>query len=119
MTHSTGTGVQIRPHSSLDPRTPNIRDLRKWRVWKDDSEVKSSGYSSTGPIFGFEHLQGSLQLCVTPVPEDPTPSSGFHEHQLRKQYKDMHSGKAPRCIKGKEKNTERNWDAVSVGKLSA
>lgn len=61
MTFSTGTGVQIRPHSSLDPRTPNIRDLRKWRIWKDDSEVKSSGYSSTGPTFGFQHLQGSLQ----------------------------------------------------------
>lgn len=61
MTFSTGTGVQIRPHSSLDPRTPNIRDLKKWRTWKDDSEVKSSGYSSTGPTFGFQHLQGSLQ----------------------------------------------------------
>lgn len=92
--------------SSLDPRTRNNRILRKWRVWKDDSEVKSSGYSSTGSTFGFQHIQGSLQLCVTPVPEDTTPSSGFHEHQLCKQYKDTHSGKAPRCTKRKEKTTE-------------
>lgn len=31
--------------------------------------------------FGSQHPHRGLQLSVTLVPEDPTPSSAFHEHQ--------------------------------------
>lgn len=104
MTFSTGTGVQIRPHSSLDPRTPNIRDLRKWRIWKDDSEVKSSGYSSTGPTFGFQHLQGSLQHPLLASVSTSFASSTKTYIQAKHP---VH----------KKERTQKNWDAVSAGRL--
>jgi hypothetical protein len=38
------------------------------------SEVKSPGCSSKGPRFNSQHPHGSLQISVTPVPGDLTPS---------------------------------------------
>ena len=40
------------------------------RGWRDDSAVKSTGCSSRGPGFNSQHLHGSSQLSVTPVPGD-------------------------------------------------
>lgn len=44
------------------------------------------------------HFCGSV-LFVTPVPEEPIPSSGFCSHQARIWYIDMHVGKALILIK--------------------
>ena len=49
--------------------------------------VKSTGCFSRGPRFNSQHLHGSSQLSVTPVPGDLT------------SYTDIHAGKTPVYIK--------------------
>jgi len=40
------------------------------------SAVKSTGFSPRGPEFDSQHPHSGLELFLTPVPGDPTPSSG-------------------------------------------
>lgn len=44
------------------------------RGQRHSSEVKSTDCPSRAFRFSFQHLQGSSQLSVTPVPGDPMPS---------------------------------------------
>lgn len=45
-----------------------------------DSVVKSTCYSSKGPVLGSQHPHGSSQSFVTPVSGNPTSSSGLLEY---------------------------------------
>jgi hypothetical protein len=60
------------------------------RGWRDDSSVKSTGCSSRGSWFNFQHPHGRLQLFITPVPGDPTPLNrhmcrqNINAHEIRK-----------------------------------
>jgi hypothetical protein len=42
--------------------------------YRDDSVVKSTGWSCRGTGLDFQHPHGRLQLSVTPFPGDLTPS---------------------------------------------
>jgi hypothetical protein len=60
---------------------------------------KSTGRSSSGPRFYFQHPHGSSQLSVTPVPGGPVSSSSFCGHQACMWCKDMHGDKTPVYIR--------------------
>lgn len=48
---------------------------------KAGSRVESTACPSMGPGFTSQHAHGSSQPCVTPVPRNLMPASGFHGHQ--------------------------------------
>lgn len=55
--------------------------------WRDGSVIKSSGSSSRGPRFNFQHPHGSLQLSVIPGGGDLAPS---HRHTTSGQNTNAH-----------------------------
>lgn len=64
---------------------------------------KHSG-SSLGPRFNSQRPHGTLQLSVTPVPEDLTPFFGFWlPDQAHRRYRNMHAAKTLINIKFKRK----------------
>jgi hypothetical protein len=50
------------------------------RAQRDGSAIKSTDCSSRGHRFNSQHPHSSSQLCMTPVPENWTPS---HRHTCR------------------------------------
>lgn len=65
---------------------------------------KHSGSSSPGPRFDPQRPHGGLQLSVTPVSEDLTPSFGFWlPDQAHRRYRNMHAAKTLINIKFKRK----------------
>lgn len=48
--------------------------------WRDCSASKSTGWFR-GPEFNSQHAQDGSEPSVTPVSEDPVPSSDFQGHQ--------------------------------------
>lgn len=65
----------LKKNSFDRPRQGNKR--RKELGWRDGLEVQNADCSSRRPGFCPQHPHGISQLPVTPVPEQPTPSSGL------------------------------------------
>jgi hypothetical protein len=57
------------------------RDIEGGGLKRDGSVVKSTGCSSTGPVFNSQHRYSDLHLSVIPVPGDVMPSSSFSGKQ--------------------------------------
>lgn len=49
--------------------------------WRHGSKVRSTCSSCKEPKFDPQHPHGDLQPSVTPVPEDPAPSTDFLRYQ--------------------------------------
>lgn len=56
----------------------NLPKSTKW-----GSAVKSPCCSSRGAVFDFQYSQRDSQLSLTPILEDPIPSSNFWGHQAQ------------------------------------
>ena len=67
--------------------------------------VKITNFSSGGPRFASQHLDGSSQPSVTLVSEDPMPSSDLQWHQAHIWC--PHTGKMFTCIKIKIKKSKK------------
>ena len=84
--------ADLRVRGQPCPGQPGLhREILSWKREKerereemggrrDGSVVKSTGCSSQGPKFNFQHPHGSSQLSPTPVPGNPTP---LHRHRCR------------------------------------
>jgi hypothetical protein len=86
--HCNWTTVQILFYCLKAPKITNIKTKTttgwkpcKWdRSWTDGSVVTSACYTSREPGFSSQHPQDSLQPPVTPVSDDPMPSSGLDKY---------------------------------------
>ena len=79
----------------MDPTEAYLIHLKKNRIqkcraggWRNDSAVKSTGCSLSGPEFDSQHPHDILELSVTPVPGDLIPAY-------------ILAGKTPICIQNK------------------
>jgi hypothetical protein len=76
-----------------------VERVGKMRGSRDGPAVKSTGCSFRGPTFNSQHLHGSLQMSVTPVPGNSMLSSGLCGYQYAWWCTDIHAGKTPIHIK--------------------
>lgn len=82
---SVGTGSLLRG------KRTGIK--KRWQEVENDSVANSTGCCPWGPRFNPQHPNGTLQLLVTLVPGDLTPSSGICRHQACTQCADIYVGK--------------------------
>lgn len=54
--------------------------------YQDSSGAINTDHPSKGLGFNFQHPQGSSRSVISPVPQDPTTSSGLHGHQTQPWY---------------------------------